>query len=530
MHCAPAVDMADLTRIGGPRHERQSMIPNWRLTLAIASSATMLWIAYRFDLHAKVLASVTQAVDQAGVWPVISLMSFLLLLAILPRKALRDTWTLFRANRVVVVAILLATTVGGITTWWVQSSARAGSPDEANSPSVADSIQSGVLVAGVIAAALGFWFNDQRRRREDDTLKNENTRLEREKRRAEDEHFIKTVELIGDDNAGVRIGALHALRSLADYSPERIPTIQSVISAYLRQPFDYPADDAAVEHDSASSKAQRDLRLEIQERMREKQVRKIAQQILIELLPVASPDESNTPQNHAPRIDVSGAHLEAFSLTGKVLNLEASDCTVHGSVLLEDCLVPNGMTFQRAQILGGLRILRSRVGYLHLTEARLRRLEINDSLVERRADIDIYSTRTLVRPSSIIIKGNSRLGPTAFAQALGTLELTDCTFTGPVTLEAQVHDRILLRHCDFGPIFVDLSLLTLPANISTLALPEIYCEDLQPPQGWELDLVRGAVPLLVRHARRGDEGAGPFGDAQAAIHLPSEEPSMRAES
>ncbi len=53
--------------------------------------------------------------------------------------------------------------------------------------------------------------------------------------------YTKAVELVGSDNASVRLGGLYALERLAQDNENQRQTIVNVLCAYLRMPFEAPS-------------------------------------------------------------------------------------------------------------------------------------------------------------------------------------------------------------------------------------------------------------------------------------------------
>ena len=113
--------------------------------------------------------------------------------------------------------------------------------------------------------------------------------------------YTRAVELLGNDNAAVRLGGLHALERLGQDNPAQRTTIVAVLCAYLRM--QSPADDA-----------------------RESEVRRTAQRALTGHL---RPDDGDAFWPGI-RLDLTGARLHDFDATGCTLDdadLTGAACT-----------------------------------------------------------------------------------------------------------------------------------------------------------------------------------------------------------
>jgi hypothetical protein len=121
--------------------------------------------------------------------------------------------------------------------------------------------------------------------------------------------YTKAVELVGSDNASVRLGGLYALERLAQDNENQRQTIVNVLCAYLRMPFEAPQPPS----DGGGSGSSSAFRESVQER----EVRLTAQRLLLEHL---RPDdeENGTRQKYWEGIDLdlTGALLIDFSLRG----------------------------------------------------------------------------------------------------------------------------------------------------------------------------------------------------------------------
>ncbi|MER5455881.1 pentapeptide repeat-containing protein [Micromonospora sp. NPDC002389] len=130
------------------------------------------------------------------------------------------------------------------------------------------------------------------------------------------ELYTRAVELLGNDNAAVRLGGLHALERLGQDNPAQRPTIVAVLCAYLRMP---PPDDDA----------------------RESEVRRTAQRVVTAHL--RADGDAFWP---GMRLDLTGARLH---------DLDASGCTLDDADLTGATCT--GVTRLRGARLGGRLVL-----------------------------------------------------------------------------------------------------------------------------------------------------------------------------
>lgn len=121
------------------------------------------------------------------------------------------------------------------------------------------------------------------------------------------ELYTKASEQLGNEKAPVRLAGLYALERLAQDNPHQRQTIVNVLCAYLRMPFDAPAD--------ASSNGDNDL-ADHDRRVQEREVRVAAQRIIREhLLPGDIPTVPATAFWPDIDLDLSGALLLDFDLS-----------------------------------------------------------------------------------------------------------------------------------------------------------------------------------------------------------------------
>ncbi|GLZ37668.1 pentapeptide repeat-containing protein [Actinokineospora sp. NBRC 105648] len=173
------------------------------------------------------------------------------------------------------LAVALLTSIGllGAVAGWLLTEPNANR---------GEALKTGGLAGGAVIALYALWLNDRRRRVEERRQELENTRTDLDRERVADERFAKAVELLGNDAAQVRVGALHVLTGLARARPYYTQTVLDVLCSYLRA----PVEDG------------------------DYQVRKTAQRLISDLL---------APAGQEPHydLDLTGAELEYFDLSGR---------------------------------------------------------------------------------------------------------------------------------------------------------------------------------------------------------------------
>jgi len=452
---------------------------------------------------------------------ILSVVAVLLLLtSVFPMRAGTAVRGLSRKHPVVVGAAAAALVLGGSAAFWVYVDTPpegGSSPLGMSAGKPGASIQSAVLVAGLVAALVGLWFNDQRRRREDETLQNETarlqqestrlqqetTRLDRDKDRDDEGRFIKAVELTGHDNAGVRIGALHSLAGLARLNPDRLQTVMEVLCAYLRQPFKHPAQDADPDVDPAIDDGWRLTDAEREERHREHLVRKTAQALLVGILPSAhfSPvplDPANlsepVPQQSVPviHVDLTGARLASLKLEGKIAQIQLDGAWVLGSLSIQRCVLVDDVSLQGAIVSEDAFLVDTRIeGSMSAAGMRAGLLTLASTTVDV-LDLDRARLHDAARGGLLISK--STVGELYLPSRLSTLRLLQSVFTEPLSLEVRLSRPPALHRSQFlGDL--DMSDMTIDAG-GFINLNSVQCRgDIVPPTGWvaEPDSDRGRV-------------------------------------
>ncbi|MGN9775705.1 pentapeptide repeat-containing protein [Micromonospora sp. H33] len=232
----------------------------------------------------------------------------------------------------VLVGLLLAVALGWwVLDWLLGEADRATQPDTRATLRV-DAIRTGLtVVAGtggglaLLLAARRQWISERAQRHQEAVAAQDQTHRERvqahteavaeaaqrqqERQAAAAEHdaaerrltelYTRAVELLGSDNAAVRLGGLHALERLGQDNPGQRPTIVAVLCAYLRMP---GANDS-----------------------RETEVRRTAQRVLTRHL--RADGDHFWP---GVSLDLTGARLDGFDAAGCTLvdaDLTGAVCT-----------------------------------------------------------------------------------------------------------------------------------------------------------------------------------------------------------
>jgi uncharacterized protein YjbI with pentapeptide repeats len=178
--------------------------------------------------------------------------------------------TLLRPGLFLLVALGTAVAVFTLTTDWLMTV-------DAGRTSHSDDVRTGGIAAAAVLALYGLWLNDRRRRTDED-------RGETERERTAGERFARAIELLGNADEAVKLGALHSLAMLGRGWPDLVQPVLDVLCAYLRMPFrrDDPTGD------------------------RLRQVRMTAQRLIQDMLSISPADDRV--------LDLSGAVLHDFSL------------------------------------------------------------------------------------------------------------------------------------------------------------------------------------------------------------------------
>lgn len=319
----------------------------------------------------------------------------------------------------------------------------------------ADAVRTGGLAAGSVVALYALWLNDRRRRVDEERQgleharqELEGARAEHDRERAADERFLRAVELLGSDADQVRVGALHALAGLARSRPGYTQDVLDVICSYLRRPFNHPRHTEDLSAEQARDNA------------RWLQVRQTAQRLIADLLPTAG-----TPDAPAYDLDLQGATLEYFDLSGRVIgHLRAREVELHESNSLRECVFRGPVWFTAG---------RSR-GRLYLTEA----------VFEERCWFSRFTA-----DGAVDFSGAAFHGETKFAKS---------TWDGEVTFRDATFDQnIDLSESRFGG-GLDLRVTGGALTANTYGMRVSTLHDHHLPDSWQLDTTREAEFGIVR--------------------------------
>ena len=122
------------------------------------------------------------------------------------------------------------------------------------------------------------------------------------------ELYTRAVDQLGNDQAPVRLGGLHALERLAQITPDQRQTIVDVICAYLRMPFALPEGKPPGEDAPAEAHTR------YEQRRQELQVRLTAQRILAAHLRLNADQGRDAVETFWPDIDLDLTEAQLHKL------------------------------------------------------------------------------------------------------------------------------------------------------------------------------------------------------------------------
>ncbi len=341
-------------------------VGTYRRVLHAVAATVIIVVLLIPDVPARLLADLSRSVQESWrYW----LSAFVVAALVLERMRTR---ALLRAqggpsnsrpgrNIGVAVALPVIGAIALMTARYVYSHTPQGT---AQSPAT-QAVQSAALVGGLLGAALTVWIGDRRRVHDAASLA-----LDRE--RHDDEQFRQALLLLGHQEASVRVGAMHALDSLARTAPSRRQTVVDVLCAYLRQPFDHYEWRSTTSKASQSANPliriwqtlfRRDHRDELD---REREVRKTALRIVTALLsrPKQTEESARVERLMNYRVGATGyelmqvrdllyglvPHAEDDPFAGAdVLKLDLSGAALD-DLVLRDCILSGAL--QAAHIHG----------------------------------------------------------------------------------------------------------------------------------------------------------------------------------
>jgi uncharacterized protein YjbI with pentapeptide repeats len=355
-------------------------------------------------------------------------------------------------NLRLVGTVLLAGGAFALVTGWLLAG---------ESPNRGDAVKTGGLAAGSVVALYALWLNDRRRQVDEQRQELEisrqqleGERAEHDRERAADERFLRAVELLGNEEDQVRVGALHALAGLARSRPAYTQDVLDVICSYLRRPFDHPRHMRTRDPSSSVTDPERVADHWLQ-------VRLTAQRLIADLLP-----EAGTPDAPVYDLDLHGATLEYFDLSGRVIGqLRARELNLYESNNFRGCVVRGPAWFSGGRSWG--------------------RLYLKDVVFEQRVWFSRFGARGLADFSGV------RFG--------GAPKFAESTWDGPVSFRDAV----------FGENVVDFSETRFTGGIDlrvagetltgrTYAMRVSTAHDNHLPPGWHVDSSRDPDLAVVR--------------------------------
>jgi hypothetical protein len=262
-----------------------------------------------------------------------------------------------------IVVVLTAVVV--LVLWWPATGGLTGKDlVTARFDALKIGLSIGVGSGGVIVLYLAW----RRQRAMEDTLAHqervaESTEDDARERRITD-LYTKAADQLGSDKAAVRLAGLYALERLAQDHPKHRQTIVHVLCAYLRMPFEFPADPPALPvespADNGDSERQqyRELLPDHREQVQEREVRHTAQGILRNH---SRPGPSDADDAYWPglELDFTGATLDAPDFGGchiaklSLRNARVGGVSWFGGAQFEGVARFDGAQFEGVAAFGG---------------------------------------------------------------------------------------------------------------------------------------------------------------------------------
>ncbi|MFI9597627.1 pentapeptide repeat-containing protein [Nonomuraea sp. NPDC052265] len=250
-------------------------------------------------------------------------------------------------------ALLVCAAVWGVSAWLLKD---VGTPlSRAEQISARIEAVRTALAAGAGAGAAVTLLLAVRRQRHQELAAAHTTHDAVERRTTE--LYTKAAELLGSDQAPVRLAGLHALERLAQDTPALRQTIMDVICSYLRMPWTPPAEQDR--HEKIRT-AQRAARVgtarqnagRARDPHEERQVRLTAQRILATHLRYQKPPARRWWQHRSTDPNAGHWHDIRLDLTGAALtDLNLRDCRV-GTALFSGATFTGDALFSGATFTG----------------------------------------------------------------------------------------------------------------------------------------------------------------------------------
>lgn len=260
-----------------------------------------------------------------------------------------------------VVVVLTAVIV--VALWWPATKGLTGNDlVGARFDALRIGLSIGVGSGGIIVLYLAW----RRQRSMEDTLAHqervaESTEEDARERRITD-LYTKAADQLGSDKAAVRLAGLYALERLAQDHPAQRETIVNVLCAYLRMPFDLPAEvppdidgiggairknSEGVEIDYEQGRQiRRELLADHRARVQEREVRRAAQRLLATHSRTGPGGVGNPANTYWPGLE--------FDLTGATLDApDFSHCHLDFLILVKACVSGNAK-FSGVKFINGM--------------------------------------------------------------------------------------------------------------------------------------------------------------------------------
>jgi hypothetical protein len=333
--------------------------------------------------------------------------------------------TLYRPGLLLLLAAALAIASFAFTMDWlakVDPGTRRG-----------DDIRTAGVAAAAILALYGLWLNDRRRRTDEDRNDTERKRYELEGERTAGERFARAIELLGNPDEAVKLGALHSLATLGKGRSDLVQPVLDVLCAYLRMPVER-CDPADVE--------QSQLRVD-----RLMQVRQTAQRLIPDLLPPHDPADATGPDY---RLDLAGAVLHKFTLAGVALgSLDLTGASCDGPTVLDGLRITGELVLTSARFSGRVSAQRSTVARLVATDEVFfgQPVDLSDAVIGE-SSADLVCLEVGLTAHKLIVHRRFRWR----MRARGAVDLGDATFHGGLDIAGTTcTGRVILHNVLLGP-------------------------------------------------------------------------------
>jgi hypothetical protein len=210
-----------------------------------------------------------------------------------------------------------------------------------------DALRIGLTATGGAGAAFALLLAFRRQRATEHAAAD--TRHDATERRVT-ELYAKGVEQLGNLNAAVRTGGLHALERLAQGHPGQRRPVVSVLCAYLRMPYLDP-DQPQPTEDEVATGAEPITEQQRRERRQEREVRLTVQRLLRDHAH-ASPESATGPEAAYWGSDEPGEDLDVDLTGATLINLDLSGRRIHPSSRFTTSTITGDAWFDGATFTG----------------------------------------------------------------------------------------------------------------------------------------------------------------------------------